>query len=104
MESVFSIGSENQRNKGGLLRQGEPAKHVKTLDEAGVAAPNKRTKKEITKTRINKIRGGKKRARTKRSGKTAWRDQERDSENPKFRICPSMFIVTILPAERPLRQ
>jgi hypothetical protein len=96
--------SENQRNKGGLLRQGGPAKHAKTLDEAGAAASNKRTKEERMKTRINKTRGGKRRARTKRSGKTAWRDQERDSENPNFSVCPSMFVETILRAERALRQ
>lgn len=63
--------SENQRYKGGLLRLGGLARHAKALDEAGAAVSNKTTKQGRIETKINKIRGGKKRARMKSSGKTA---------------------------------
>jgi hypothetical protein len=84
----FSKNSENQTNKGGLLRQGNPIERIRAGDTAGPSASKQRTRKDRTETRINKRSGGKRRARKKRSGKTTGSLPKRKSRKSNLNICP----------------
>jgi len=100
----LSKNSENQKNKGGLLRNGGLIKRDKAGDLTKIAALKKRTRMDRTETRINKSRGGKRRARKKRSGKTKWNFPKRDSRKSKFNDCLIIFINIILADEDTLSQ
>jgi hypothetical protein len=66
----FSKKSENQTNKGGLLRQVGLMRPDKPGERTSTEASEDRTRMDKKETRINKRSGGKRRARKKRRGKT----------------------------------
>jgi hypothetical protein len=83
----FSKNSENQTGKGGLLRLRGWIGRDCTGARTGNPDLIKGMKMARTATRIKKSRGGKRRARKKRSGKTARMSGACDPRKLKFSGC-----------------